>query len=117
MKEKYQLSLSIHNDLYNTIVKDQLDKTTRVESPIIVILGGQPGSGKSKIFDYAKNQIFNNDNVLSINGDDYRMLHPDTDNIFTLYDKKYAEFTDLDGRLWTSRLLEECVKSRRNIIF
>jgi predicted ABC-type ATPase len=116
MQDKFQLPQSLHNEIFKGILKDELDASTSVQSPKIVILGGQPGSGKSKIFDFAKNNIFNNNNVVSINGDDYRSLHPQANEIFALYDKRFAEFTDPDVRLWTSGLLEACVNNKRNII-
>lgn len=107
----------MHEKIYKDILIRKLNTSTNVQAPKIVIIGGQPGSGKSKIFDYAQSEIFNNDNVAQVNGDDYRMYHPCASEIFALYDKQFSELTDPDVRLWTSRLLEELVISRRNIIF
>jgi predicted ABC-type ATPase len=116
MNNKYKLSKLAHDEIFDNILTEALQSSLSEQSPKIVILGGQPGSGKSSLFDFAKIEIFNNCNVVSINGDDYRMLHPYAHEIFSLDETKLADFTDPDVRVWTSRLLEECIKSRRNII-
>jgi predicted ABC-type ATPase len=117
LQDKFKLPQILHDKLFKGILKDGLDASTSVQSPKIIILGGQHGSGKSKIFDYATKKFFKDNNVVSINGDDYRLLHPQAKYIFALYDKRFAEFTDPDVRLWTSGLLKACVNNRRNIIF
>lgn len=62
-------------------------------------------------------EIFNNEPVATINGDDYRISHPKADEIYRKHDKAFAEMTDPDVRVWTSRLLEAAIEGRRNIIF
>ena len=71
---------------------------------------------KSKQIDVAV-QSFLDAGVAVINGDDYRMSHPQKDKILELDDKKFAEMTDPDVRIWTKRLFDTAIKNRRNIIF
>ncbi len=44
------------------------------QNPQAFVLGGQPGAGKSRLIDMVKETL--NDNVVVINGDDYRKYHP-----------------------------------------
>ncbi|MDR3076434.1 MAG: zeta toxin family protein [Synergistaceae bacterium] len=53
-----------------------LQNSAPQEKPRIVILGGQPGSGKSLLTETARKEIFSSQPVAVINGDDYRVSHP-----------------------------------------
>jgi predicted ABC-type ATPase len=113
----YKLSDKQHEEIFLEILKGMLSATELQKNPRIVILGGQPGSGKSKLTDIAREFFFNDQPVAVINGDDYRVLHPKAQEIFNLYDKRFAEMTDPDVRAWTPRLLGAAIQGKRDIIF
>jgi predicted ABC-type ATPase len=115
--ERYKLSDREHELGFQRLLKDMLETTEPRECPSIVILGGQPGSGKSKLTEIAKGVFFDGKPVAVINGDDYRHNHPQAYEIYQNHDKKYAEMTDPDVRKWTPRLLEAAIEGRRDIIF
>ena len=50
-------------------------EVTPQQHPIGFVLGGQPGAGKSSLIELAKRET--KDNIMIINGDDFRFLHPD----------------------------------------
>jgi len=116
MDESFKLTKREHDRRYERIEKQAFKNTRPVEKPRVIILGGQPGSGKSKVLINAKKD-FLDDNVVVINGDDLREYHPKAEDIWRLDDKRFAERTDPDSRVWTKRLFEKAIETRRNIIF
>jgi predicted ABC-type ATPase len=115
--ERYKLSKEDHIKIFHGLLNDMLVGTEYQEQPRIIILGGQPGSGKSKLTEIARNSVFENQPVAIINGDDYRAYHPNAREIYERHDEKFAEMTDHDVRKWTSELLGAAINEKRNIIF
>lgn len=89
-------------------VKDELLKNTRSASkPIVYILGGQGSSGKSSLGKVA----FNSSNLLQVDGDLYRGLHPDA-SILIKEPLTYSEKTQIFSNVFTEGLIEEAIKRR-----
>lgn len=116
-ENKYKLSSADHERVYQELEAEMLSSTTPADEPRVVILGGQPGAGKSNLIKLAQQEIFKGDSVATINGDDYREAHPHSKQILKENDKEYATNTDPDVREWTRRLLDSAIKNKRNIIF
>jgi hypothetical protein len=116
MGESFKLSEQEHERIYQELEADLLRKTEPALHPQVIITGGQPGSGKSKLLEKSR-EDFPNGNVVVINGDDLRNFHPSRREIFKLDDKRFAERTDPDSRLWTKRLFDKAIETKRNIIF
>jgi predicted ABC-type ATPase len=119
MDSFYKLYVFEHEQIYTELEQDMLSSSFFSPKPLIYVLGGQPGSGKSGLTEICKEEL-----ALArapfpaiINGDDYRQSHPRSYEIYQAGEKRYSERTDPDARLWTSRLLASAVKNRRNIIF
>ena len=113
MDESFKLSEADHEKYYKDIEADLLAYSQSVPHPRVVITGGQPGSGKSKLLEQSKKD-FPDGNVVVINGDDLREYHPRAEEIFKLDDKRFAERTDPDSREWTKRLFDQAIETRRN---
>lgn len=62
-------------------VKRRLDLTQLIaqEQPVLIILGGQPASGKSSAIYTISNQLENN--IIALNGDDYKSYYPGYQNL------------------------------------
>lgn len=116
MDESFKLSEADHEKYYRDIEADLLAKSRSVLHPRVVITGGQPGSGKSKLLEQSKKD-FPGGNVVVINGDDLRAYHPRAEEILRLDDRRFAERTDPDSREWTKRLFDRAIETRRNIVF
>jgi len=116
MDESFKLSQADHEKYYRDIETDLLANRQPVLHPRVVITGGQPGSGKSKLLEQGKKD-FPDGNVVVINGDDLRAYHPQEREIYLLDDKRFAERTDPDSREWTKRLFDRAIETKRNIVF
>lgn len=94
-----------------------LSQSAAGEKPRIVILGGQPGAGKTALSEMVVQIIFETSLVTVINGDDYLDIHPRLCDIVRENEKLLAYFTDPDVRLWTKCVFDKAIKNRRDIIF
>lgn len=114
--EKYKLSAERHEAVYRIIERLSFLDTTPKEYPQAIILGGQPGAGKSRLLDYSFNEIPGH-NAVKINGDDFRQWHPRINDILLENEASMAQHTDPDVRVWTKRLFDTAIETRRNVIF
>jgi len=116
MPDDYKLSDSMHEKILNQIRMIVFSNKTPVENPHIYILGGQPAAGKSvltkRVYETSKNH-----NIVIINGDDFRTLHPQAPEIFQKHGKDFAAYTDPDVRDWTRQVFDEAIAKKYNIIF
>jgi hypothetical protein len=55
LKRQYALTAQRRARIQNRIIKDYTRSATSQEKPIVVILGGQPGAGKSELTVHACN--------------------------------------------------------------
>ena len=73
------------------------------EAPRAILLGGQSGAGKTMLQRMCYN-AFKGD-VIVINGDEYRALHPRYDDLNRLYGSACVSHT----AAWAARMTEECI--------
>ena len=92
------------------------DDVRKEKQPVAIILGGQPASGKTAIFELLQNKIFPDKQFVIINGDEYRSFHPRSDKILFEYGKDYANKTQIFANKLVEFLKEECIKKRYNFI-
>lgn len=116
MDESYKLDERQHERIYKRIERAAFAGTSKTDNPRVVITGGQPGSGKSKLLEQSR-ESFPDRNVVVINGDDLRNYHLKRREILRADDKRFAERTDPDSRKWTKRLFDRAIESHRNIVF
>lgn len=112
----FQLPKDRHDRIYQQIERQYFKGTLPSEQPEAVILGGQPGAGKSRLLEASK-QGFSDGNVVSINGDDLRHFHPQAFAIQKKHERQFAELTDPDTRPWTKQLFDRTIDTRRNVVF
>ena len=85
-----------------------------VENPVAIILGGQPGSGKSELITQAQAVIGKNGVIC--NADDYRDYHPKSDEIKEKYEEFYPDVTVRYSQPWNNSLRAYCEQNRLNFI-
>jgi predicted ATP-dependent serine protease len=66
----FKLTPSQHEDVFNSLMEYVFatGKPVPVDAPLAIIVGGQPGAGKSNVILAQKGSL--NDNCIVINGDD-----------------------------------------------
>lgn len=88
-------------------------KVDEKRKPIAVVLGGQPGAGKSALQDIAKQNI---PDIIIINGDEYRKYHPNFDEIYRAYGDDFPKHTaEFSGKV-TEVLKAKLMEQKRNIL-
>lgn len=113
---KFKLDKETHDNIYKMLEDKMFFGKESCNNPKAVVLGGQPGAGKSTLIDIAKEEFLDN-NVVIINGDEFRRVHPESKKILKECEEEYAFYTDADVRVWTSDLFKKAIKDKYNIIF
>jgi predicted ABC-type ATPase len=90
--------------------------TSPQEQPTVVIVGGQPGAGKSTIVTRFK-QTFEHSGVVHIDSDELRPYHPLQKEQDAINDRLTAVYTGKDAGIWAQKLMNDAVVRRLNIIF
>lgn len=115
-ERQFLLTAAKHDTIYRKIEAHHFSATTPQDHPKVIILGGQPGAGKSGLLEASK-QDFLDSNVVSINGDELRYYHPQYREIQKSDERHFAELTDPHARQWTKQLFDRAIETRRNIVF
>ncbi|MCE4392912.1 zeta toxin family protein, partial [Escherichia coli] len=89
-------------------------EVTPQQHPIGFVLGGQPGAGKSSLIELAKRET--KDNIMIINGDDFRFLHPDFNYIYQNYGDDFVTHTAKFSGETVERAIERAIVSKLNIV-
>lgn len=84
--------------------------------PSVVMIGGQPASGKTLPLLESRKNFDKRGGVLIINGDDFRNAHPNIKQIKEKHGKDYAFYTDKDSGRWVEMMIKEAQKQKVNVI-
>lgn len=114
--EKYLLSEQESQKIFdNIIAPDIFNEVPTSLQPTAYLLGGQPASGKTAV----TNNLFKQhgkDNIILINGDDFRNYHPKYSELVKEDAKTAAFFTDKDSGRWVEKTIEYGRKLGVNMI-
>ena len=94
------------------ILKEDFD-FSRQKQPTAYFTAGLPGSGKSKVLDGWQKE---NNDIIVIDADELRKLHPQNSEIVDKYGADSSEITHPDAVKWVKQLKEEAVDNRANYI-
>lgn len=92
-----------------------VNSTRTNERPIGILLGGQPASGKTGLFDYVR-QVNPERKFIEINGDEYRQYHPRAQEIDEEYGQDAPKYTQPFSNTLVEYLKAECLRLRCNFI-
>lgn len=84
------------------------------EKPNIYVLGGQPGAGKSDLIEKTKKELSNN--LIVINADEYRKLHPKYHEIQKEYGDDASSITGKFTAILANAIKEKAILERYNIV-
>lgn len=102
--------LIIPKDQYEEIYKQILYDVTKdlhpVEKPTALVIGGQPGSGKSTLFGKIKKEKFEG-NIAQLDNDLFRKYHPHYSELFEKYQKDVGTYTNEFVSKIVDRLAED----------
>jgi len=114
LEKVYHLNDKQNEAIGKIIIENFTAGVTPVESPVAIILGGQPGSGKSELITQA--QALTGKNAVICNADDYRDYHPKSDEIKAKYEEFYPDLTVKYSQPWNNLLKGYCEENRLNFI-
>lgn len=121
---KLQSYLQNNNDLlmsqeefstaYKKIKEDITKSKTSVSSPIAIVLGGQPGAGKSNIYQIARKRFA--DNIVELDCDAFRVYHPYYEQIKLMFGKEDGAKTNAFVFKAVDMLVDELSDLKYNLI-
>jgi predicted ABC-type ATPase len=115
---RFALSDEEHETIFRReIVRNYLsDVTSLPEHPVAIILGGQPGAGKSGLLHLATERLLGQGNTVVINGDDFRSYHPDYQRLQMTDPLNAARYTDHDSGRWVEKTIRAAMEERVNLV-
>jgi len=115
--DRYCLTPDQHENIFREeIIPDLTIGLKAVENPKAIMLGGQPGAGKSALQSMAELKLANEGGVLAIIGDDLRDYHPLYRELFKKDDKTAAFYTDRDSGQWVGKFIKYAKEKHYNLI-
>ncbi len=92
-------------------------KVSSLSSPLGIILGGQPASGKTALIRLILQEIHPDEDFIIINGDEFRSYHPDYLNFMQNFDRNAQDYTQSFSNSLVDYFLKSTVEQQRyNVI-
>jgi len=110
----YSLSDSAFIEVQQYIIGFYRADATPADKPVAIIVGAQPGSGKSFLEVIAQQDL--GYNAVVCNLDRLRDFHPSADKIKSNHEAYYPELTGDYAWKWREGLMAYCVENRLNFI-
>lgn len=102
----------------NDILPDYLPTTMMpAERPRLILLGGQPGAGKTAVLIASHAELEQSGSTIRIVGDDLRSYHPQFLSFQRQNPETASQFTQADAGRWTEKLLAAAAERKVNIVF
>lgn len=114
---RFRLSPDEHERIFREEIVPELTAGLRgADRPAAVVLGGQPGAGKSAMQSVAEKGFDSRGGALAIVGDDLRAYHPEYRALLRENDKTAAYNTDRDSGHWVEKLIAYAKEQRFNLV-
>lgn len=115
--ERHSLSPDALQKIYETRVSPRLFRHVQsVEQPTAIVLGGQPGSGKTPMQNHAAQEFAQRGGIVKIIGDDLRAYLPHYKSLQRADDKSAAFYTDRDSGRLVEKAIAEAAQRRVNVL-
>jgi hypothetical protein len=112
--ENYKLTKEEFNSIQSQIIKESTFDIVTVEKPTAVIIGAQPGAGKTSLQKNAELKF--SKNIVVCNADNFKDFHPLADHYKKKYPQYYPEISAPLSHLWALGLQEYCKAKKLNYI-
>ena len=99
---------------FQKIKEDITKNKTSVDSPVAIVLGGQPGAGKSNIYQIARKRFSNN--LVELDCDAFRVYHPYYQQIKLIFGKEDGAKTNPFIFRAVDQLVDELSDQKYNLI-
>ena len=100
--------------IFKNVYEDFITKAKPTDNPQAFILGGQPGAGKTGLQEIMSAKV--NGNLIVINGDEFRSLHPDFEYLQTKYGKDSVDYTGAFSGKITENLIKKLKEEKYNVL-
>lgn len=111
----YKLTPEENKDYFENHIKPDLSADTKsVEQPVFVLIGGQPGAGKSRVTNAITTQLDNN--AIVLDADKFRPQHP---HYFEMVEKEPLNVFDLardDVNAWLKQAGDFAIEANRHVV-
>jgi predicted ABC-type ATPase len=101
---------------YKDVERDALSRTQAQEAPRAVVLGGQPGSGKSALASEAIKEFKAEGGAVVIDADRMREENPRYKQLSRENPQHAADLTHKEASEWSTRLTLAAAEGRRNLV-
>ena len=108
------MTASAFDEVQRYIISFHRNDGAPVEKPVAIIVGAQPGSGKSFLENNAVEELGHNALVCSL--DQLRDFHPSANKIKREFEAYYPQLTGDYAWKWREGLKDYCIKNRLNFV-
>lgn len=116
----YKLTEQENSRIYHEQIEPILlssAESRQQEGPRLIMLGGQPGSGKtSRLRAPAEDELKNEGGFIGIDADDMRAFHPRAAALRQQDDLTAAWHTHADAAAWVNQAIETAIRERCHVV-
>lgn len=113
--EKYRLKDEQVEEIKSTIIRVLAKEIMPSKNPLVVVVGGQSGSGKTALLNYTA-QMSSKREFIKIDNDLFRAFHPQADEIRAKYPDLYTAATDQIGLGVTPDIIQYFMDNKFDIL-
>ena len=106
--EKFQM---YYNYAYNTLIAGKRAS----ENKTLIIVGGQPGAGKTRLLPIAKMEL--NNNVVLVDFDELKAFHPNYIEVCSKYNEVAHSILHSDANKVKNMILDRLIEENYNVIY
>jgi predicted ABC-type ATPase len=114
LHKRYELPPDKYQSSLQEIIRSYASRKKQSDKPTLIILGGQPGAGKTELQLVAEYNLLHN--AVVCNADLFRDAHPMAVQIKKNYPELYPQITAEYARRWNDDLCEYCRANKLNYI-
>ena len=101
--------------IYRTLIRSTLfDASSKGKpTPTLILLGGQPGSGKSRA---SARLLEEHEGMVAVTGDDLRIFHPQYRHLVTAQPERAGEILAKATSVWVRTAIKDALEGRQDLL-